>query len=306
MYQKESLILSPEFAKNQDKHVPLAIFLDLVKKETELLLNNKERVFISLAGQSASGKSTISHKIQNLIKNAKILNMDNYLLGWSIGQLNHDPIQGKTPYFAGLNPAVYDLDRFESDLKRLKKGEVIDQPVFDELSKTIVGSEKFVPNQVNIIDGIYTLDERFIDFADLAYLVEAPLHDRLIRKILRNFYQHSEKVNPIIETYLTRDEPTYAFHQARLKKAADLVVSNPLKPQHEFNNLPKPEISIDNPLFNLVPKISTGNLNQGESILIDCDQNRFFFCYSLNNQLLVKEPITETAIELLSKYYLLT
>jgi len=306
MYRKELLTSSPEFNKFPDKHIPLEIFLEKVEERIQTLLANKEQIFISLAGQSASGKSTISHKIQGLTENAKIFNMDNYLLGWSIGQLNHKPPSGQTPYFAGLNPAVYDLDRFESDLKKLKNGKTIDQPIFDEITKTIIGVEKFAPGQVNIVDGIYSLDNRFIEFADLAYLIEAPLHDRLMRKVFRNFYHHLEEVHPIIETYLTRDEPSYDFHQQRLKKAADLVVSNPLNPQQEFSDLLNPEIALNNPLFNLVPKISTGSLNHEESVLIDYEQNSLFFCYELNENLLLKEPITESTLELLSKYYILT
>lgn len=306
MYRKELRTNSAEFNKFPEKHVSLEIFLERVEEKIKNLLAHKEQVFVSLAGQSASGKSTISHKIQGLTENAKIFNMDNYLLGWSIGQLSHEPPPGQTPYFAGLNPAVYNLDRFESDLKKLQNGQAIDQPIFDEVTKTIAGVEKLEPGRLNVIDGIYSLDDRFIDFADLAYLVEAPLHDRLMRKIFRNFYLHLEGVNPIIETYLTRDEPSYAFHQARLEKTANLVVSNPLKPQHEFSNLLNPEITFNNPLFKLTPKISNGNLNPGESIFIDYEQNSLFFCYALNKKPLLKEPIIESTLELLSKYYILT
>lgn len=306
MYRKESLTSSAELNKFQDKKISLEIFLEKVEERIQALLTNKEQIFINLAGQSASGKSTISHKIKGLAEDAKVFNMDNYLLGWGIGQLNHDAPPGRKPYFAGLNPAVYDLDRFESDLKKLKDGQSINQPIFDELTKTIIGVKKFEPGRVNIVDGIYSLDKRFINFADLAYLVEAPLHDRLIRKVLRNFYEHLEAVNPIIRIYLTRDEPSYDYHQERLKKTADLVVSNPLDPQQEFGDLPTPEIALNNPLFKLVPKSSNGKLNQGESVLIDCQENSLFFCYGLNKQLLIKEPITESTLELLSRYYHLT
>lgn len=305
MYQKESLTNSTEFNQFQDKHVSLEIFLKNLEEKFKTLLASKNNLFISLAGQSASGKSTISHKIQALSKNAKVLNMDNYLLGWEIGQLNHDPNPGEIPYFAGLNPAVYDLDRFERDLRALKNGKTIDQPIFDEVSKTVVGSTKFEPGQVLIVDGIYTLDERFIEFADLAYLVEAPFHDRLIRKVFRNFYQHLEKVNPIIETYLTRDEPSYAYHQDRLKKTADLIVSNPLNPHFEFSDLVSPKTQLNNLLFNLIPKESAGQLKQGESLFIDYDQDLLYFCYAINGVILLKEPIEETTIKLLSNYYTL-
>ncbi len=306
MNRKELFTSSAEFNQFPDKKVSLTFFLEKVKESIQTLLAEQEQIFISLAGQSASGKSTISHKIQGLTENTKVFNMDNYLLGWSIGQLNHEVPPGKTPYFAGLNPAVYDLDRFEADLRKLQNQQTINQPVFDEISKTIIGTKEFEPGRVNVVDGIYSLDDRFIGFADLAYLVEAPLHDRLIRKVFRNSRQHLEDVNPIIETYLTRDEPTYAFHQARLAKTANLVVSNPLDPQQEFNNLPKPKIAINNPLFNLVPKIANGSLNPGESVFIDYEQKSLFFCYQLNKNLLLKEPITESTLELLSKYYILT
>ena len=306
MYQKESLTRQPEIDTPKDKRISLPDFLEFLQAELTLLLSQQERVFVSLAGQSASGKSTIATKIQQLSTDIQVLNMDNYLLGWGIGQLDHDPAPGEMPYFAGLNPGVYDLNRFEADLHKLKLGTAISQPIFDEARKEIIGTTLFNSSQITVVDGIYTLDERFLHFADLAYLVEAPLHDRLIRKIFRNFCYHREDVSSIIKTYLTRDEPNYVFHQQRLESAANLIVTNPLNLHLEFQNMISLGWSSNDGRLSLQPKASAGHLSQGESIFIKTDQNQTFFAYAVDDNLLLKEPIENSTLELLMEYYTLS
>ena len=295
--------LETSICENKDVHVSLSDFFELIKQDLSFLLPEIERVFIALAGQSASGKSTIAQKINEIVTDSSVLSMDNYLLGWSIGKLNHDTPQGEPPYLAGLNPGVYDLDRLEEDLQKLRLGQIIDQPIFNELTKTPSGSVTFTPTHTMIVDGIYSLDSRFLRFANLAYLVEADAHDRLIRKVFRNTTLHNETANSIIKTYLTREEPSYKFHRARLEAAANLIVLNPFNPQLELQNQVKIDDATVSDAFPLQPKKETGTLKSGEKVFIFLDDERLFFCYANSGQLLLKEEIDQSTLDSLKKYY---
>ncbi len=268
-------------------------------------ISSKNICTINISGASAAGKSTISKLLENTIPGSKVLNMDSYLKGWSIGQLNHDSGDPNKPYFARLNPDVYDLKKLFNDLLELKQGNVINEPIFDDLTKEPKGTKIFDPPQVLILEGIYSLESPFLEIGDIPVLVEASLHDRLVRKIVRNSVLYNQNVDEIIDTYLTNDEPTYPFYRDQLRNKAQLIVNNPLYPARDFKSYEGKGNNINfGWIRNVTPKNGNGLLHFDEEMrIVQLGNNCSLLQYFVENRLLINAPINLTTIKLIENYY---
>jgi phosphoribulokinase len=279
------------------------------KLKIEQIISN-ERIpgkpfVINISGASAVGKSTISDILSSEIPDCGVLNFDDYLRGWDIGPLNHDSGDPNKPYFARLNPNVYDLKQIYEDVSALKQGKSIQKPTFDEINKTPGDTITFNPPSVLVLDGIYTLESPFVELGDVSILVEARLHDRLIRKIIRNSICYKQNTNEIIQTYLTNDEPTYPFYRDSLRSTARLIVDNPLTPTRDFENFPEQVITMQpHNVKSLYPKFGNGIIMPEEELSIGTiNSSDHVLTYRVRNKLLINDLIGNDAYLLLSNYY---
>lgn len=268
-------------------------------------MSSKNVCIINISGASAAGKSTISKLLENTIPGSKVLKMDNYLRGWSIGQLNHDSGDPNKPYFARLNPGVYDLEKLFDDLLELKQGNTISEPVFDEVTKEPKGTKILEPSQILILEGIYSLESPFLEISDIPILVEAHLHDRLVRKIVRNSILYKQNVDEIINTYLTNDEPTYPFYKDRLRNNARLIVNNPLYPTRDFKPYEGKDENVNHGhKLSLKPKDGNGLLRLDEKmIIVQLNNNCNLLQYFVGNKMLINGSINSQTISLIENYY---
>lgn len=303
------MIERPQF-HGQGKEISKDQFFEQATRKIETFMSSHSAMQINIAGQSAAGKSTISRQLVDTIgKTAQVLEIDNYLLGKDAGPLNHNSGIPGMPYLAGLDPKVYDLERLKLDLLRLQNGEVIDLPWYSQITKHHGGFTQFSPSPIIVLDGIYALDDDFISNSDLSILVEAPFHDRLIRKIIRNSTEYLDPIDSIISAYLTRDEPAYSSHADRLSQAADWVVQNPTRHTHEFAQVQRPffaEYPQSPQLVRRVlipPKSESGELQPNEELAIILGAQEMFFQYSLDGDLLFSAPISEATLMLLEQFY---
>lgn len=279
----------------------------LIQKLTLLIPQetNLNRTFIiNISGASAAGKSTISATLSSEIPNCTVLNMDDYLRGWGIGLLNHDSGNPNKPYFARLNPNVYDLEKLYKDMIQLKDGKSIERPIFDELEKKPCGVRLFNPSKVLVLEGIYSLESPFLELGDISILIEASLHDRLLRKIVRNGTSYKENINDIIQNYLTNDEPTYPFYREEFRNKARFIVNNPLEPLRDFTSYPNLPLTRSlEAIHNLVPRTEHGTLHREEKIEIIEQNNQKLLRYTVGNKLLINDVILPDTHKLLTKYY---
>ncbi|KKT54309.1 MAG: hypothetical protein UW47_C0007G0029 [Candidatus Woesebacteria bacterium GW2011_GWA1_44_23] len=260
---------------------------------------------IAVSGASAAGKSTISTILSSEIPQCTVLNMDDYLKGWGIGLLNHDSGNPNRPYFARLNPNVYDLKKLHEDLIQLKDGKSIEKPVFDEIMKRPCGIRIFEPSKVLVLDGIYSLESPFLELGDVPILIEASLHDRLFRKVVRNSISYKQDINDIIHTYLTDDEPTYPYYKDEFRAKARLIVNNSSNPVRDFAIYPGKQTAIYPGIgSNIIPKTENGTLHMGERLEIvwSHDEQRSLM-YTVGNKVLINNIINPDTYELLKNYY---
>jgi uridine kinase len=291
--------------QHRDKEIHSSLLLRSLDQIIPKEIDPNNIYMINIAGASASGKSTIALDLSRQIPGSDILNLDDYLLGWSIGPLDHDSGDPTKPYFAGLNPGVYDLGRLYVDLLTLKKGRSIQRPIFDEVNKTPVGTSPFSANSVLIYEGIYALESPFLELGDMHVLIEADLHDRLVRKIVRNNLTYEQEVNDIILTYLTKDEPTYPYYRNNLRSKAQLIVNNPLEPNRDFENFTVRKNTIpDSTCQRITPKQGNGSMKPEEKLTIaKLNRNQHLLSYVIKDKTLVHDVIDNEVLSLLLSYY---
>lgn len=283
--------------------------LDMLLLRLNLLMSQErtpDKVFVmNVSGASAAGKSTISAILSSEIPDCKVLNMDDYLKGWGIGLLNHDSGDPNRPYFARLNPSVYDLKKLHEDVIQLKDGKSIDRPVFDELTKRPCGTRIFGPSKVLVLEGIYSLESPFLELGDVPILIEASLHDRLFRKIVRNSISYRQNINDIVQTYLTNDEPTYPYYKDELRAKARLIVNNPSNPVRDFALYSGRQTANHTSIVrNIIPKPEHGTLHSEERLeLIESGNDQRLLVYTVGNKLLINDAINSDTYGLLKNYY---
>lgn len=290
-------------------HEEKEISPDMLLQRLDLLMSKEQTVnevfVINVSGASAAGKSTISANLSLEIPDCSVLSMDNYLRGWEIGPLNHDSGDPNKPYFAGLNPNVYDLEQLHKDVVQLKEGRSIEKPIFDEVNKKPSELKVFKPSEVLVLEGIYSLESPFLELGNILILIEASLHSRLMRKIVRNSVYYGENTNNIMRNYLTRDEPTYPFYQESLRAKAKLIVNNPLDPMRDFDGFPEQKtMRGTRNVHNVIPRFECGVLHPEEQLeLTELGDNQNLLTYIAGNKLLINDVIDCETLELLKNYY---
>lgn len=180
-----------------DKRCDNPVFKDVnpnfISKFTKRLINNpSRRLLVGITGESASGKSTICHKIKEVIEElsmpVSVLSTDNYFKDIS-------KLIEKYGTFDNLRdngydvdaPSSFQLDILKEDLADLAEGLDIKAPMYlpngtgVSLPKAFdVHSEKII-----VVEGIATMYEDVKDVFDIKIYIEAPNEIRKERFIKR-------------------------------------------------------------------------------------------------------------------------
>lgn len=184
-------------------------YLGRISDEIALRVKEGGARIVLLAGPSSSGKTTTNKRLAiQLMTNLlmpKLISMDDYFI-----DREHTPRDENGDYdFEHLH--ALDLDRFNSDLKRLLAGETINLPTYSfELGRRIEKEKplKLGPKDVLLIEGIHGLnpelthalsvDDIFKIYVSALTTLTIDDHNwistndnRLLRRIVRDFkYRH--------------------------------------------------------------------------------------------------------------------
>jgi len=148
-----------------------------------------ERFFLSIAGCSRAGKTTLAKKIQKDLEDrgikSKIIPLDNWLLGL-------DERDG-----AETVRERFQYKKISEDLTKLKNGEKVYTRVYDHKSRKITSNKSSNPlylnkGEVGIIDGIVALDIKSLrEICECRIYVE--VDDKTRKKRLIDFYVNYKK-----------------------------------------------------------------------------------------------------------------
>lgn len=131
----------------------------------------------------------------------------------------------------GINyddPASKEVDALVKDLRALKAGKAIDQPIYDynrhDRSKK---TRRIEPAPILLLEGIHALSmPKIRSLIDLSVYVDTPDDLRLAWRIRRDVLERGRTVESVLSQYLTTVRPAHYRWTFPAKFEADLVIAD--------------------------------------------------------------------------------
>ena len=177
---------------------------------------------IGIAGGSGSGKTTVVNSIMTKLKErVVVVPQDSYYKDSS-----HLPIEERQKINFD-HPDAIDFRLLCKQLKELKDGKTIEQPVYSYLtcSRSTTETITVQPADVIIIEGIliFTCKE-LREQMDIKIFVDADDDDRLMRVMSRDIIERGKTVETVIERYTKTVKPMYLQFIEPSKRYADIII----------------------------------------------------------------------------------
>ena len=180
-------------------------------------------LIIGIAGGSGSGKTTVVKTIIEKLKKerVRVIPQDSYYKDSS------DLTDEEKRVHNFDHPDAIDWDLLTEQLKELKEGHTIEQPVYSYISCSRSKTEKVIvePADVIIVEGILILANKELrDQLDIKIFVDADDDDRLMRVISRDIKERGKDVNWVMERYQRTVKPMYLQFIEPSKRYADVII----------------------------------------------------------------------------------
>jgi uridine kinase len=177
---------------------------------------------IGIAGGTGSGKTTVVKKIMESLPEGEVvlLPQDSYYKDSS-----HVPVEERQ----NINfdhPDAYDWPLLIKQIKALKAGHSVEQPVYSYITCTRQKETIHIePREVIIIEGILALcDPQLRAQMDLKVFVDADSDDRLIRVIQRDVLERNRTAEAVMERYTRVLKPMHLQFIEPSKRYADIII----------------------------------------------------------------------------------
>ncbi len=179
-------------------------------------------LIVGIAGGTGSGKTTVVRKIvENLPKGeVAVLSQDSYYRDNS-----HLPLEERQEINFD-HPQALEFELLVKHLKKLKKGESIEEPIYSYL--TCTRSEETItvhPREVIIVEGILIFtNPELRKLLDIKIFVYADADDRLERVIKRDIIERGRSVDKVLERYQKSVKPMHLQFIEPSMRYADLII----------------------------------------------------------------------------------
>ena len=192
-------------------------------------------ILIAISGATASGKSTFSRQLCELLQdNAPVLlNQDRYFRDFH--EFSDEEERAKR--VTSNHPRAVLWEDLVSALENLKEGRAVTVPVSGTRARQR-GDEpmELGPSEVVIAEGHLLFNEaRIIALADLTVFVDANVHERTVRRLLRDTESGKTTLQKATTWYRRDVIPNVAAYSEEKGKLADVVIpfdrDNPLAVQ---------------------------------------------------------------------------
>ncbi len=126
------------------------------------------------------------------------------------------------------HPKSIDFDLLVKHLKALRKGEIIEQPVYSFVTHNRTKDTVIThPRKVLIVEGILVFtDKKLRDLFDIKIYVHADSDERLIRRIRRDVAERGRDVSEILDRYQKTLKPMHQQFIEPGKVYADIIIPN--------------------------------------------------------------------------------
>lgn len=185
-------------------------------------MKHKKINLITIAGGSASGKSTVAEKIGEACnkKNVVFIEMDNYYHDLS----NLTPQERKLTNFD--HPDAFDMELLIHDLEQLLLGNAIEQPIYDfKINTRSKGTKIIGPGDVIILDGIFALENDILrELSTIKIFVDTDSDTRLLRRIKRDVSFRNRSLDSVLQQYALTVKPMHDAFVEPTKRYADIII----------------------------------------------------------------------------------
>ncbi len=178
-------------------------------------------IVIGIAGGSGSGKTTLAEKlIEHFGDNIAIIHHDNYYREF------HGLTYEERAAMNFDHPDSFETDLMVEDLKKLKRGEAAECPVYDYTVHNRSDKRlRIEPRPIILAEGILIFtDKRLCDLMDIKIFVDTDADIRLIRRIKRDMKTRGRSLESVLTQYTATVKPMHDLYVEPSKKAADIVV----------------------------------------------------------------------------------
>ena len=179
-------------------------------------------LIIGIAGGSGSGKTTVVKAIAEQLKeNVVVIPQDSYYKDMS----DASEEEKRTHNFD--HPDSVDFDLLHKQLKELKDGKTVEQPIYSYLTCGRSKDQTLTvrPADIIIVEGILIFtDPKLRKLMDIKIFVDADDDDRVMRVISRDIAERGKTVEWVIERYTNTVKPMYHQFIEPSKRYADIIV----------------------------------------------------------------------------------
>lgn len=179
-------------------------------------------LIIGIAGGTGSGKTTVVKKIiKQFSKNeVALLSQDSYY--FDNGHLSLDERRAKN----FDHPDSVEFDLLIDHIKKLIKGEAVEEPVYSFISCTRQPETRRVkPREVLIVEGILCLTNKNLrDLMDIKVYVDCDSDLRLSRVIRRDLNERGRNISQVLDRYEKTVRPSHLQFIEPTKRFADIII----------------------------------------------------------------------------------
>ena len=184
---------------------------------------------IGIAGGTGSGKTTVVRKLLERLPKGEVvvIPQDSYYKDSS-----HVPAEERQ----NINfdhPDAFEWPLLAKHIEQLKKGQAVEQPIYDYITSSRLQETVHVePKEIIIVEGIMALrDYHLRQQMDLKIFVDADADDRLIRVAQRDIVERGRTIEAVMERYQRVLKPMHEQFIETCKRYADVII-----PQGGHNN----------------------------------------------------------------------
>ena len=181
-------------------------------------------LIIGIAGGTGSGKTTVVNQILNELplEEVTVISQDSYYS-------KNDNLSYKER--CGINfdhPRAIDFDLLIEHLKELKKGNVIEQPIYSFVTHNRSTDTLIThPRKVVIVEGILIFTNKILrDLMDIKIYVHADSDERLIRRLRRDIKERGRSIEEVLQRYQDTLKPMHQQFIEPTKNFADMIIPN--------------------------------------------------------------------------------
>mgnify|MGYP000043867441 FL=1 len=192
----------------------------------------KKPFLVAMSGGSGSGKSTLAEALLDHLPDgqAVLFGEDAYYYPMSHYGEPANREEWET-LVAGINydaPRSKEADRLVKDIRALKAGETIQQPIYDyERHDRSEKTREIKSAPILILEGIHALSfPKIRSLIDLSVYVDTPDDLRLARRIRRDVTERGRSIESVLQQYLGTVRAAHYQWTYPAKFEADLVIAD--------------------------------------------------------------------------------